>query len=210
MIPMISRITPTVWMLRPDTVAVTAQVRIAPAAISSRLTPTPIVPPSLVGGASGGVLPVSFGRSVKKRSRSAYGYACSHRVPAPRRGRLAPTSAQGCSPTARAVRRGRLCDCRRRRPRAALAADASLPAGASHRRRLLVRHRDLRRDLRDRRRRAHLLADPFPGAAGRRLGRAADSRTYGTGDRMDGRAVRPWDVDGDHQRDRARARRPPW
>ena len=33
MMPTISRITPTVWMLTPETVAVTAQVRIAPAAI---------------------------------------------------------------------------------------------------------------------------------------------------------------------------------
>jgi hypothetical protein len=32
-------------MLRPETVALTAQVRIAPAAIRMRLTPTPIVEP---------------------------------------------------------------------------------------------------------------------------------------------------------------------
>src|SRR6266496_177866 len=41
MIPTTSRITPTVWMLTPETVAVTAQVRIAPAAMRRMLTPTP-------------------------------------------------------------------------------------------------------------------------------------------------------------------------
>ena len=42
MMPTINRITPTVWMLTPETVAVTAQVRIAPAAMRRMLTPTPM------------------------------------------------------------------------------------------------------------------------------------------------------------------------
>jgi hypothetical protein len=40
--PTTSRITPIVLMSTPETVAVTAQVRMAPAAMRMRLTPTPI------------------------------------------------------------------------------------------------------------------------------------------------------------------------
>src|SRR5712691_11096098 len=173
MIPMISRITPTVWMLRPETVAVTAHVRIAPAAISSRLTPIPITPPSRFGASGGVPLGFSPGRSLTKRPTALRGYAASGHTPAAGRGRLAPTSAQGCSPTARAVRRGRLCHRRLGRARAELAAAAGVGAGAPDRLRLLVRDRDLRRDLRDRRGCAHILGAAFPGTAGRRVRRAA-------------------------------------
>ena len=41
-IPTTRRMTPTTWMFSPETVALTAQVKIAPAAINSRLTPVPM------------------------------------------------------------------------------------------------------------------------------------------------------------------------
>ena len=49
MIPTMSRITPAVWMLNPDDVVLTAQIMIAPAALSSSEKVMPIsVPPSVV------------------------------------------------------------------------------------------------------------------------------------------------------------------
>src|SRR5262249_7889195 len=41
--PTISRITPAAWMLRPETVASTAQIKTAPAAMRTRLIPTPMI-----------------------------------------------------------------------------------------------------------------------------------------------------------------------
>src|SRR6478736_823150 len=48
--PTTMRITPTVLMSTPDTSAETAHVRIAPIAISRRLTPIPIIHPFLLTG----------------------------------------------------------------------------------------------------------------------------------------------------------------
>ena len=199
--PTTIRMMPMVLMSRPDTVALTAQVRMAPTAIRIRLTPMPIeillqLLPTVISCPWWALIERLTGRF---RLR-LIGLLRSSNVGA---------RAQGIGHSA----------CRRSRWSLAVIATAValfipwLPVaggrgGRPHPLRLLVHDRDLHRRLRGRRGRARLLGLEVPRQAGRRLRRPADPRPHAARDHLDGDPGRARDGDLDRQRDRARAEQP--